>query len=131
MSRLHLRPDGQTGVPLAMQLPLNPTVDFGLPEGQELGFPITITVGSFGATSDPANPYALVASDVTLTGPEGDLEVHVLQPGEGDLTLMFGVIIAADVALQPSSEYTLTAHLDWIDGAAAVVSTFTTGDGSE
>jgi hypothetical protein len=119
--------DGQIDVPIeAFALPPLAEVDFGLPEGVALGFPITITVGSFSTAFEGGNPYDLVATDVSLTGPDGEQEIYVAQPGDGDLSQFFTVIIASDGALQPDSEYTLRAHVEWVDGMADVESTFTT-----
>jgi uncharacterized protein YkwD len=119
--------NGQIDVPIEVfALPPLTDVDFGLPESTALGFPMTITVGSFSTAFDSENPYGLVATDVSLTGPDGEHTVYVVQPGESDLSLFFTVIVAPEGALQADSEYTLRAHLEWVDGVADVESTFTT-----
>ncbi|MCB9681995.1 MAG: hypothetical protein H6733_11045 [Alphaproteobacteria bacterium] len=120
--------DGQLDVPVGyvpFDWPGNP-----LNVRPGIGYPISITVGSYEGSLASANPYDLQLIEATLLGPDGQ-PVPLVTGGPG----RYGwgdnqatVIIAADQPLRPDSTYELQATLSWNARTNKKVSTvFTTG----
>ncbi len=121
--------DGQVGLPTGYQL--QGAQDDPLGSEGTIGYPISITVGSFEADSDDS-PFDLVLQDVTLIGPDGEEEPNLRFGGPGRYT--FGsvqatVVVAASQPLLPNATYTLDATITWKSRTnKRVTATFTTGD---
>lgn len=119
--------DGQEGVPTGFITREAPDEPLG--SGAIVGYPITITVGSYEQTFDE-NPYDLVLQDAVLSGPDGPVEWLSGGPdsyswGANQAT----IVIAARNPLLPNTTYTIEALLSWNARLnKSVTATFTTGD---
>lgn len=103
---------------------------YEIPEG-DTGFHITATVGSIqGGTWLDMNPYDLVASNVNLTDEQGaDLEFWLITPDSVTPgPFLYTVAVVPKAPLAPSTTYTMTAQIDWVDGTKMVETTFTTAE---
>ncbi len=99
--------------------------------GQTVGYPITITVGSAtagrGGLTSP-NPYALEVVNASVHGPDGPIPVAVRAPGDTDYDagLLYTAAVIPLQELEPDTEYTLEAKLEWVDGDKDVTVTYRT-----
>jgi hypothetical protein len=100
--------------------------------GQELGFPITITVGSDNATGgfgSSSNPYDLKLDFASLHGPDGAVKLDTRQPGDGKNPggfLLYTVAAIPLTPLKPNSWYTFEAAITWNVGEKDVSASFKT-----
>lgn len=115
--------DGQREVHTSYE-PIDPS-SFGYGLG-ELGYPITVTVGSTTAGSGE-NPHELEVHRAVLTGPTGELLLLTAIPGEHPL-LRYTVAFVPELPLEANTEYNFSAELSWTDQPNRNIDlTFTTG----
>ena len=97
------------------------------------GFHITATVGSMqgGSWTDP-NPYDLFATDTTLTDGNGnDIDFWLITPDNATPgAFLYSIAVVPKEPLEPSTQYTMTSHIEWLDGSKDIETTFTTADAS-
>jgi len=121
--------DGQLEVPTHYSS-LTQTRD-QVPRGDDLGFPVTVTVGSQHAaewTSDP-NPFDLAAWDAVLTGPDGEVALHPLTASQTSRALPYTVAFFPAVPLEAGATYDFEATVSWLDESEVPVRVqFTTTD---
>jgi uncharacterized protein YkwD len=121
--------DGQLYVPTTWTSPYAFTgVDDGIPDGEPLGFPISITVGSWQYVED-ANPYDLELESATLEGPTGEVELYTVTPvSEAPVSLVSSIVLVPTEPLLAGANYRLEARVKWVDGTTTVKSVFRTDD---
>lgn len=108
--------DGQTGIDPSYY---DQVLGGALVEYGEIGYPITITVDA----------SVIVLRDFSLSGPSGDVDTVVNLPGDVSWgsSLRGTVAITPLDALEPSSEYTFNATVEWDGAVSKLESIFTTG----
>jgi uncharacterized protein YkwD len=114
--------DGQEDVPTEVVWWVEDGV---VPLNRTVGFPVTITVGSDVADSDlyHDNPFDLILLDSTIEGPDGEVSHYVLVPESTPYALLFTVALIPRDPLEPDTEYTATARVNWNAGSAKEVTT--------
>jgi len=118
--------DGQEDVPYQV---VWWTEDGAVPVNQEVGYPITITVGSDNEESElfAQNPYDLVLLDSAIEGPDGEVSHYIIAPESTPYALLYTVALVPRAPLEPDETYTVTARINWnASHVKEIEATFTT-----
>ncbi|TVQ92496.1 MAG: hypothetical protein EA397_06715 [Deltaproteobacteria bacterium] len=116
--------DGQLDAPTTWTSPMD-GLD-GIPGG-DVGFPITITVSGYEAQPfGTQDPMSVEIEDAVLEGPEGSLDIVVVEPRTTQVLLMFTSAVVPLAPLEPDTDYTLRARVRWSTGDREIDATFRT-----
>lgn len=116
--------DGQIQVPTTWLTRFD-GVD-GIPSG-EVGYPITVAVsGDDAQPFGTRDPLRSEVGDYELIGPDGPVELVLVEPRTTAVLLMFTSAFVPLEPLEPDTEYTFSARIAWNTGSRDVESTFRT-----
>ena len=119
--------DGQVGVPPNYEhYPEGSSIeDDPLGFDEDLGLPITmLTTGDSGARN--SNPYELVVDEARLVGPDGEVEVVVIDPDDLE-KLLYTVAMVPTAPLEEQTTYTATIAVTNQAGSFEETWSFRTG----
>ena len=115
--------DGQTDVPTSFDS--NAEIPDPVEGKGVVGYPISVSVGAATAGADSTNPYSLSLVDAVVTGPDGELELVLLDPSVDEY--MFNMVAAVPTSpLQANATYEVELTVNWSGSEETLTGSFTT-----